>query len=248
MCMEVITSLDNKKIKNICRLQEKKYRDEVGLFLVETNNILEEAYNSNLLEEVYVLEGYECNYEVPKYYVSLNVMKKMSSLSSPGKVVGVVKKLPELPYKNRLLILDNIQDPGNLGTIIRSAVAFNVDTIVLGDTCVDLYNDKTVRASEGMLFKINVIRRELKSFLTELKNNNYKIYGTDVVNGQVVSEVTFGSKCAIVIGSEGKGVSKEIKEMTEDNIYIPMSYKTESLNASVAASIIMYEMSKSDYE
>ena len=166
MCMEVITSLDNKKIKNICRLQEKKYRDEVGLFLVETNNILEEAYNSNLLEEVYVLEGYECIYEVPKYYVSLNVMKKMSSLSSPGKVVGVVKKLPELPYKNRLLILDNIQDPGNLGTTIRSAVAFNVDTIVLGDTCVDLYNDKTVRASEGMLFKINVIRRELKSFIT----------------------------------------------------------------------------------
>ena len=246
--MEVITSLDNKKIKNICRLQEKKYRDEVGLFLVETNNILEEAYNSNLLEEVYVLEGYECNYEVPKYYVSLNVMKKISSLSSPGKVVGVVKKSPELPYKNRLLILDNIQDPGNLGTIIRCAVAFNVDTIVLGDTCVDLYNDKTVRASEGMLFKINVIRRELKSFLTELKNNNYKIYGTDVVNGQVVSEVTFSSKCAIVIGSEGKGVSKEIKKMTEDNIYIPMSYKTESLNASVAASIIMYEMSKSDYE
>ena len=175
-------------------------------------------------------------------------MQKISSLKSPSECLGVVKKITPRDYQNRLLILDNIQDPGNLGTIIRSAVAFNIDTIVLGNTCVDLYNDKTIRASEGMLFKINILRKDLTSFLEELKKNNYTLYGTDVTGGKVLNTVTFSSKCGIVIGSEGKGISPEIKKLINQNIYIPMSYQTESLNASVAASIIMYEMSKKDYE
>lgn len=246
--MDLITSLDNKKIKHLNKLKEKKYRDEEGLFIVETENLIEEAYNSNLLEELYLLEDSNIQYDVKTFYVTKEVMQKISNLKSPSKCLGVVKKLVPRDYQNRLLILDNIQDPGNLGTIIRSAVAFNVDTIVLGKTCVDLYNDKTIRASEGMLFKINILRKDLSNFLEELKNNNYTLYGTEVTGGKVLNTVTFSQKCAIVIGSEGKGISPEIKKHITQNIYIPMSYQTESLNASVAASIIMYEMSKSDYE
>ncbi len=246
--MDLITSLDNKKIKHLNKLKEKKYRDEEGLFIVETENLIEEAYNSNLLEELYLLEDSNIQYDVKTFYVTKEVMQKISNLKTPSKCLGVVKKLVPIDYQNRLLILDNIQDPGNLGTIIRSAVAFNIDTIVLGNTCVDLYNDKTIRASEGMLFKINILRKDLSNFLEEIKNNNYTLYGTEVTGGKVLNTVTFSQKCAIVIGSEGKGISPEIKKLITQNIYIPMSYQTESLNASVAAAIIMYEMSKRDYE
>lgn len=246
--MDLITSLDNKKIKYLNKLKDKKFRDTEGLFIIETENLIEEACQSNLLEEVYLLEDSNLEFEVPTYYVTKEVMQKISSLKSPSKCLGVVKKIAPRDYQNRLLILDNIQDPGNLGTIIRSAVAFNIDTIVLGNTCVDLYNEKTIRASEGMLFKINILRKDLTPFLEELKKNNYTLYGTDVTGGKVLNTVTFSSKCGIVIGSEGKGISPEIKKLINQNIYIPMSYQTESLNASVAASIIMYEMSKKDYE
>lgn len=246
--MDFITSLDNKKIKHLNKLKEKKYRDEEGLFIVETENLIEEAYNSNLLEELYLLEDSNIQYDVKTFYVTKEVMQKISNLKTPSKCLGVVKKLVPRDYQNRLLILDNIQDPGNLGTIIRSAVAFNIDTIILGNTCVDLYNDKTIRASEGMLFKINILRKDLSNFLEEIKNNNYTLYGTEVTGGKVLNTVTFSQKCAIVIGSEGKGISPEIKKLITQNIYIPMSYQTESLNASVAAAIIMYEMSKRDYE
>ena len=175
-------------------------------------------------------------------------MNKISSLESPSNFLGLVKKLPTLNYGNRLLILDNIQDPGNLGTIIRSAVAFNLDTLILGNDCVDLYNDKTIRSSEGMLFKLNILRKDLNAFLPELKNNNYTIYGTNVVNGSIVGDIKFPKKYAIIIGNEGNGMKDCLKTLVDQNIYIPMSPSAESLNAGIASSIIMYEMSKNDYE
>ena len=140
-----------------------------------------------------------------------------------------------------------MQDPGNLGTIIRSSASFNFDTIVLSETSVDLYNDKVIRASEGMIFHTNVIRCNIIELVKELKNNNYNIYTTDVAGGDILSELDFNEKFAIIIGSEGAGVGN-IKELADKKIYIPMNKKCESLNASVAASIIMYEVSKKDYE
>ena len=227
--MEVITSLDNKKIKNICRLQEKKYRDEVGLFLVETNNILEGAYNSNLLEEVYVLEGYECNYEVPKYYVSLNVMKKISSLSSPGKVVGVVKKLPELPYKNRLLILDNIQDPGNLGTILRTVDSVGVNQILVSKGTADSYNPKVVRSTMGAIFRVKIIECEdLKKTLKEIKKHKFKIVVSSFQTENTIYDINYYKK-VIIIGNEANGVEQQIQEIADEKIKIPMIRKNRKL-------------------
>lgn len=251
--MEIITSLENKKIKYINKLKNKKFRDEEGIFVIETKHLVEEAYKSGFLTELYLVDtNIESNIleddKINKYQITKEIMNKISSLESPSAYLGLVKKLPTINYGNRLLILDNIQDPGNLGTIIRSAVAFNLDTLILSNDCVDLYNDKTIRSSEGMLFKLNILRKDLNTFLTELKNNNYTIYGTDVVNGSIVGEIKFPKKYAIIIGNEGKGLKSTLKNLVDQNIYIPMSFNAESLNAGIAASIIMYEMSKNDYE
>lgn len=251
--MEIITSLENKKIKYINKLKNKKFRDEEGIFVIETKHLVEEAYKSGFLTELYLVDtNIESNIleddKINKYQITKEIMNKISSLESPSAYLGLVKKLPTINYGNRLLILDNIQDPGNLGTIIRSAVAFNLDTLILSNDCVDLYNDKTIRSSEGMLFKLNILRKDLNTFLTELKNNNYTIYGTDVVNGSIVGQIKFPKKYAIIIGNEGKGLKSTLKNLVDQNIYIPMSFNAESLNAGIAASIIMYEMSKNDYE
>ena len=251
--MEIITSLENKKIKYINKLKNKKFRDEEGIFVIETKHLVEEAYKSGFLTELYLVDtNIESNIleddKINKYQITKEIMNKISSLESPSNFLGLVKKLPTLNYGNRLLILDNIQDPGNLGTIIRSAVAFNLDTLILSNDCVDLYNDKTIRSSEGMLFKLNILRKDLNTFLTELKNNNYTIYGTDVINGSIVGEIKFPKKYAIIIGNEGKGLKSTLKNLVDQDIYITMSANAESLKAGISASIIMYEMSKNDYE
>ena len=246
--MEVITSLQNNKIKELSKLNIKKYRDESKFFLVEGEHLVEEAYKKNQLQEVLITLDYKCNYDVNITYISEDVMKKLSMMKTPSKIIGVCKKFIPLNYGNRLILLDNLQDPGNLGTIIRSAASFNFDTVVLSETTVDLYNDKVIRSSEGMIFNIDIMKRNLIDLINELKENNYVIYGTDVNGGTILNETPFESKMAIVIGSEGSGVSEEIKRLLDSNIYIPMNKKCESLNASVAASIIMYEVSKVDYE
>ena len=245
--MDVITSLQNTKVKELNKLKEKKYRDDAKLFLVEGDHLVNEAYKMNQLKEVLCLESFECDFDVPITYISEEVMKKLTSMKSISNVIGVCKKFISKGYGNRLVLLDGIQDPGNLGTIIRSAASFNFDTVVLGLNTVDLYNDKVIRSTEGMIFHQNVIQEDLSEFVKELKNNNYTIYTTDVNEGKIVSDIDFKQKIAIIIGNEGQGVS-DIKEYADESLYIPMNKKCESLNASVATSIIMYEVSKRDYE
>lgn len=245
--MDVVTSLNNTRIKEINKLNQKKYRDESDLFLVEGDHLVNEAYKKNQLVEIFALESFKEELDVKTTYVSEEVMKKLSNMQSISNVIGVCKKFVPLNYGQRLIVLDGIQDPGNLGTIIRSAASFNFDSVVLSNTCVDLYNDKVIRASEGMIFNVDVLRKDLAIFLDELKFNNYDIYTTDVNGGTNVSDVDFKEKFAIIIGNEGNGVS-DIKEKADFKIYIPMNKKCESLNAAVATSIIMYEVSKKDYE
>ena len=245
--MEIITSVQNNKIKEIAKLHEKKYRDETNLFIIEGDHLIQEAYNTNQLKEILATPDFINNYDIEITYISNEVMKKLSNMVSPSNVLGICKKFKPKSYGNRLLLLDGIQDPGNLGTIIRSAMSFNVDTVILSETSVDLYNDKVIRASEGMLFHIDVLRKDLPLFINELKDNNYTIYTTDVDGGTPIRDVAFAKKCAIIIGQEGRGVS-DIRTKADKSLYIPMNKKCESLNASVAASIIMYEISKNDYE
>lgn len=238
----LITSLDNKKIKEIVKLQNKKYRDENNLFIIETPNIINEAYSLGLLKEIYKLEDYDINLPVPTYDVTESIMNKIKQVKT-SKVVGIsYKKSNNEIIGNKILLLDGISDPGNLGTIIRSAVGFNVDTIVLSKTCVDLYNDKVIRATEGAIFKINIIREDLVKVIKLLNKKNIPIYKTDVKSGDLIENIS-KDKFAIIIGSEGNGISKEINDLIPNSVHIKTN-NIESLNVGVATSIILYELNK----
>lgn len=237
----IITSTENNKIKELCKLNNKKSRMDRGLFIVEGEHLVDEALKNNILKEVYSLN--EMNYS-NEIIVSSSVMKKITSLNTIPRIIGVCELLKEKELGNKILILDNIQDPGNLGTIIRSAVAFSIDTIVLSNNSVDLYNPKVLRASEGMIFNINIISRDLLSFIPILKENNYKIYGTNVINGFDIKTIEVEGKYAIIMGNEGSGIRKDIADMCDENIYINMNKKCESINVGVATSIILYELDK----
>ena len=236
----LITSLNNDRVKELVKLKDKKYRDNNNLFFIEGYDIVLEAYKNKVIKELYVLEGVECELEVPITYVSQDVMKKISDMESISEYYAVCYKKKEETIGNRVIILDGIQDPGNLGTIIRSAVAFNFDTVVLSKNTVDLYNPKVIRSTKGMLFNMNVITRELDQFINGL--DGYVIYGTDVVNGDNIRDIDIPNKIGLVIGNEGKGISDNIKRLCNKFIYIDMNNKCESLNAAVAASILMYEV------
>ncbi len=238
----IITSLNNPTIKEISKLKNKKYRDLTNTYLVEGDHLIEEAHKNNLLTKIILLEDTTCNYDIEKIYVTKEVMKKLTELDTPNKIIGIVKENTPLPIGNKILILDNIQDPGNLGTIIRSSVAFDIDTIVLSPNTVDIYNPKVIRSTQGMIFYTNIITLKLKEFIDEIKTKNYTIFGTNVRNGKNIKEITLPEKFALVLGNEGQGVSKEIESLCDDNIYIKMSSKCESLNVSVATSILLYEV------
>ena len=229
-----IDSLSNTKVKNWNKLKEKKYRDEAGLFLIEGDHLIKEALKKQMVVSTIGLN------ETYDYTVNPEILKKLSSQKSGTKEIAVVKKIEEKKIEgDKILILDNIQDPGNLGTIIRSAVAFNISTIILSDDCVDLYNDKVIRSSEGMIFNINIVRKKLIEIIPKIKENGYTVYAT-TVNGKGYFEND--SKIALVIGNEGNGIKEDILNLCDKNITIKMNKECESLNAGVAASILMYEL------
>ena len=237
-----IESLQNPKVKEWIKLKEKKYRDLNNLFLIEGDHLLNEAMIKGVVREIISVDKlFDCE-GIPFYEVNDSIMKKLSNQVSGTNVICVCEKLREREIKGNVCLLDNIQDPGNLGTIIRSAVAFNIDTIIVSPDTVDLYNDKTIRSSEGMLFHINVIKQNLEDAIDALKNKDYKIYGTNVENGLDLKETSFLNKVAVIIGNEGNGVKKALQDKCDSLIYIPISSTCESLNAGVAASIIFYEM------
>lgn len=240
----VITSLENKKIKDIKKLYDKQKRDSKGLFIVEGEHLVREALKHHLLKEVIALENTNIDFFDEVTYVTLPVLKRISNLDTPQSIMGVCNKKEEQEIGEKLLVLDNIQDPGNLGTIIRSAVAFDIDTIVLSKDTVDLYNPKVIRATQGMLFSINIIVRDLEVFLADIHQKKYHIYGTNVTNGKSLKSIEKVKKFAIIMGNEGSGVKETLKNHIDENIYIDMNNNCESLNVGVATSIILYEFSK----
>ncbi len=238
----IYTSTDNKYIKEIAKLKIKKYRDQSAYFLVEGKHLIEEAKKNGYLEKVFKLDdGYEI--DVPICLVSINVLKYLSSLETPT-IIGLCKKKNDEIKGDRILILDNIQNPGNLGTIIRSAVAFNIDTIVLSEDTVDLYNEKVVRATQGLIFYINVVRGNIEAIIADLKKKEYQIYATKVNGGKSLKNIEDLKKFAIIMGNEGNGVRPSLLNACDEYLYIDMNKNCESLNVGVATSIILYELDK----
>ena len=240
----VITSIENKIIKEFKKLEQKKYRDSNNMFLIEGKHIIEEAYKTCYLEEIIVSEDEYYDLDIKTTIVSNKVINYLSSLENNDGVIGICRKLKNNAIGNNILLLDNIQDPGNLGTIIRSAVAFNINTIILGKGSVDLYNPKVLRSTQGLIFKINIIETDLLEIIPKLKKDNYKIIGTDVNNGSDLKEYSSIGKYALIMGNEGHGLSNEIKSLCDDYIYIKLNKECESLNVGIACSIILYQLNK----
>ena len=237
-----ITSINNEYIKEISKLNEKKYRDKSNKYLIEGLHLVTEALKYDIIDTIIIREDFSYETDIKHIIVSNEVMKKLSDNPSIPKIMAIVYKKESTISGNKILLLDRLQDPGNLGTIIRSAVAFNFDTIILSNDTVDLYNSKVLRSTQGMLFNINILRQDLTNVINELKKNNYTIYGTKVDNGNDVKEINNTNKFALIIGNEGTGISDNILKQCDKYLYIKMNNNCESLNAGVAASILMYEM------
>ena len=241
----IVTSLENNKIKDLVKLQTKKYRGSTNMFLVEGEHLVEEVFKAGLLKEIFVVDGDSFSIDVPITYVSSDVMKKISTTDTYTNVVGLCeKKNSNEIIGDKILLLDDIQDPGNLGTIIRSSVAFNVDTIILSPNTVDLYNSKVLRSTQGMFSHINTITMDLVEAINTIKSLGITVYGTNVNNGEDVRNISDTSSYALIMGNEGNGVKDYIQDMCDKNLYIKMSNNTESLNVGVACSILLYELER----
>lgn len=258
-----ITSKDNEFIKHVKKLKEKKYRDEYGEFIIEGIKMIEEAIIEKMpIKDIVVCEdckeqgvfSSEFLYTIAKYdliYVNEKIFNLMTDVSNPQGVLAIIakpeKKEDEINYKENLfLILDNIQDPGNMGTILRTADSINLKQIIVSKGSADIYNPKVVRSTMGAIYRVNIIEsNDLSKTIKELKKHKIKIYGTDLKTENSIYDVNY-QKSAIIIGNEANGISNEILELVDEKIKIPMKGKTESLNAAVATGIILYEAIKNN--
>lgn len=272
---EIISSRQNPLVKLACSLHDKKGRERYESFIVEGEKLTFEAARSGLLvTHVLVredkkdallprlLHAFENEkYEQSKIIIlSHDAFEKISSEKSPEGVISVIKYLDffkELDiiynvenyfaYNENILCLASVRDPANLGAIIRSAVAFGIDHIVLSSDCVDAYNSKAMRASMGGLFKVKLTYvRDLAAFVLGMRELGRAVYAAELRDyAKGLDEVSFNTRDIIMIGNEGHGIPEEISRICTASIYIPINEATESLNASVAASIFMWELKKS---
>ena len=214
----LITSLENERVKNYIHLQDHRYRKKTKKFIVEGMHLVLEACKTGMVEELILEKDTVLPFDFPTVYVTKEIIRKISTLDTPSDVMALCRmKEDTLPIGDRVLLLDGVQDPGNLGTIIRSAAAFSVDTIVLSKDTVDLYNPKVIRSTQGMLFHINIVTRDLKEVILELKEREIPIYGTKVEYGEDVRSLPMKDrvKYGLVLGNEGAGVENEILDLCD---------------------------------
>ena len=240
----LITSKDNSRIKHIRKLLNKKNSFDEKLFVIEGENLVEEAIKNNLLTELYILNGIENRFNFECNYVTLEVMKSISSLESTPRIIGVSKMINKNELGKRIVILDDIQDPGNAGTIIRNSVAFDVDTVVFSKNSVSPYNEKVLRSTGGMIYNINIIVCDIDKMIDTIRNNNITIFGTSLSKSNSLEDIKSLKEYAIIFGNEGNGVKKEILDRCDKIIRIDMNDKCESLNVGVSCGIVLYHMFK----
>lgn len=255
--MQVISSKDNETVKQIRKLKDKKYRDQTGQYIVEGIKLLREAIEENAkITTIVVCDDCEKNgtldkkllYEIAKFnciYVTEKVFNLLTDVSNPQGVLAVIEKnntRAEINWdEDLILVLDNVQDPGNIGTILRTLDSANLKQIIISKGSGDVYNPKVVRSTMGAIFRVNVIESDnIADTIKEIKKHKYTVMATDLYTDSSIYDEKY-NKCAIVIGNEANGVSKEVLELADKKIKIPMLGKTESLNASVATGIILYE-------
>ena len=267
MKQKYISGRNNSFITEICKLKQKKYRNHTGLFYTEGIKLLKEIlcsdYKKNIKyiiirENIYddimrIIEtennadDFEC---VEIIAVTDEVYKKITDEESSEGVMCVIEKPQgeiKLSYEKPVIILSSVRDPGNVGTIIRTAAAVCELDIILSDDCADIYSSKTQRAAMGAVFRQNIkISENIFGDIANLKKNGYNIFATYLdENSRSIEEVEFNSKTAVVFGNEGNGLDDEIVELCDEKIIIPINQGSESLNVSVAAGIVLWEIRKS---
>lgn len=253
----LITSKDNDTIKFLKKLKDKKYRDQENAYIIEGAKLIKEAIQENIkIKMVILCDGCsaenaidsDLKYEIAKYEcicVSEKIFLGLTNVVNPQGILAVVEKnnnTNEIDYNDNLfLILDDLQDPGNMGTILRTADSINLKQIIVSKGSADVYNPKVVRSTMGAIFGIKVIESDdLSKTIKEMKKHKIKVAATSLQTDKSIYDINY-EKTAIVIGNEANGVSDKVLETVDEKIKIPMAGKTESLNASVATAIVLYE-------
>jgi len=254
----LITSKDNDTIKFLKKLKDKKYRDQENAYIIEGAKLIKEAIQENIkIKMVILCDGCsaenaidsDLKYEIAKYEcicVSEKIFLGLTNVVNPQGILAVVEKnnnTNEIDYNDNLfLILDDLQDPGNMGTILRTADSINLKQIIVSKGSADVYNPKVVRSTMGAIFRIKVIESDdLSKTIKEMKKHKIKVAATSLQTDKSIYDINY-EKTAIVIGNEANGVSDKVLETVDEKIKIPMAGKTESLNASVATAIVLYEV------
>jgi len=252
-----ITSLDNKEIKNVIRLTNKsKLRNESRLFVVEGLRELRMA-NSNGFDikklfcntNIANIESVESEFRSEIIEVNNEVYSKISFRNTTEGLVGIIgqrdEKIELLPKKNNLvIILDGVEKPGNIGAILRSCDAAKVDLIIINNQKCDLYNPNIIRSSLGTIFSQKIISKDHEFTYNLLKKNNVKIYATSLKGKKNINTINYNTSSAVVVGSENLGISKFWETKSDELINIPMLGSIDSLNVSVSAAIVLYEINR----
>ncbi len=252
----MITSKDNELVKHIRSLSQKKYRDEYGEYIVEGSKMVFEALEYADVKVIIICEKLFTE-KMPKTntkieYVSEAVFKHISDTMSPQGIMAVISKKERVNLKNSIKLfkkdktifaLDKVQDPGNLGTIIRTLDAAGIKHLIVSKDSADVYNPKVIRSTMGAIFRLNIFTLDMELFdaLESLREDGIKVVVSSLDTKKYFYDIDFDESIVIVIGNESQGVSKEVQNIADYKVKIPMKGKTESLNASVAASIIAYE-------
>lgn len=254
--MNIIESKDNSLIKEVKKLHKRKNRIERGRFIVEGFRFVEEALKSSFKVEYLfisesVLDKYNSlnikdfiNEETKVYAVKNNIIKELCETENPQGIVAVVwnKKMELADREGFYILVDKIQDPGNLGTIIRSAHASGALGVITTKGTVDVYNDKTLRSTMGSIFNILIMEDVEFNITNKLKENGFKFIVSSLDTDKNFYNVDLKGKVVICVGNEGNGISEEVYSFADEKVKIPMPGGAESLNAAVAASIMMYEV------
>ena len=255
--MQIISSKDNELIKHIKKLKDKKHRDESNEYIIEGVKLIEEAVKENArIKKIIVCEDTTRTYEIPthimyeiaKYecvYVTNKVFASITQVTNPQGIMAIIEKGDtnvQIDYTQDIIVaLDDVQDPGNLGTILRTVDSIGLNQIIVSKGTADAFNSKVVRSTMGAIFRVKIIEVEnLPQSIKEMRKHHFKLMVTSLQTENSIYDIKFNKKI-IVIGNEANGVSKEIQEMADEKAKIPMLGKTESLNASVAAGVVMYE-------
>lgn len=252
--MEKIVSASNEKIKYLKKLGEKKYRDKSGEFLVENLRIIHDAVLSGFIPvSLFVSEKLLASSDerlefvldnADEYFIiSDKVNKNYSNLSTPSGISAVFKKITnELDLNKIIIYLNKVSDPGNLGTILRTALAFDVLNIVVDEGCADIYNPKTISAAKDAILKLNIQEDRNLEIFNKIKNK-MKVYSTKMDKGKEIGEIKDKQYC-LVFGNEANGVSEEITKKSNGFVSIKTAGKIESINVAISAGIIFNEIWK----